>query len=171
MTPNKKLINLLRISEFEKLRLQGNLQSTWCESQVFLFNEVNAILFQDIIQEDEVDVFLYHRKSRSSTFNLYGVADFLLNNAIKDSMSEILKSYRKSIDFNVLNIFAERKKQSLAFGFALLASVGDRIWSLSPQENALLFTPVLDIVSSRWEKCMSNCCCPVQTSKPSDEPA
>lgn len=154
MTPNQRLKNLITLSEFQSVRRKLHLQDSWCSNTIFLFNDLSAILFQDLIQEYQTEVFLYDRKNRSATANLYGIASKLLDVEDEKQVEELTGRYMSSINFTTLGIDVEEKKKSLAYALALLSYAGDSVMAFSASDNGEFFTAPIRRVTSEWESCM-----------------
>lgn len=156
MTPNLKMERLLELEEFKKIAVKYKMSSSWCRGMIFLFNGASAVIFQDLIQEDEVDALFYDRITRSCTANMYGISDRIVDS--KDNrLNELTSAYINVIDFGRLSLLSERKKESLAFSLAILELYGDRILvdSLNLNFKELFSTPIVQI-SDQWEHCMDS---------------
>jgi hypothetical protein len=157
MTPNIKMQKLPELQEFKGIVAKYKISSVWCRSTVFLFSASSAILFQDLIQDDETDVFLYDRSRRRCTANMYGIADRIANPANKQ-LRELTAWYTKVIDFESLSLRSDRKKESLSFSLALLELYGDQIlFDSSLLGFGEIFTSPISEVANEWEACMKNC--------------
>jgi hypothetical protein len=157
MTPNIKMEKLLELQEFKGIVAKYKISSVWCRGTVFLFSASTAILFQDLIQDDETDVFLYDRSRRRCTANMYGIADRITNPADK-RLEELTAWYAKVIDFGSISLRGDRKKESLSFSLALLELYGGQILFDSSflGFDEIFTSPILE-VTNEWETCMKNC--------------
>jgi hypothetical protein len=154
MIPNMKMEGLIELKEFKRVVVKYRVSSLWCRNAVFLFTKSSAIVFQDLIQEDEVDAFLYDRIKGLCTANMYGIADRIVDP--KDNrLNELTSAYLKVIDFGRLSLHSDRKKESLSFSLALLDLYGSQILfePLSLNFRELFSAPIVQ-VTNQWEQCM-----------------
>lgn len=155
MTPNLQLNALIDIPEFEKIRQRYRLISVWCRDSIFLFDKRSLVIFQDLREEDETDVYYYDRRAHAATFNMYGIADRVSNPEDK-RLDDLAAIYAKNIDFESMAMRTDRKRRSLAFSLALLEVHGETIFRegemyMNFREN---FTRVIKQIADDWERCM-----------------
>lgn len=148
------MIELLHLEEFSEIAAEYKLSSVWCRDAVFLFSGSVAIIFQDLIQDDETDVFFYDRIRRRCTANMYGIADRIVESE-QGPLKRLADWYLKTIDFARISLNRDRKKESLSFSLALLKLYGHRILceSLPTDFNEIFTTPILQ-TTDEWEQCM-----------------
>jgi hypothetical protein len=154
MTPNNRMVELPHLEEFLEIAAEYKMSSVWCRDAVFLFSGSVAIIFHDLIQDDEIDVFLYDRLRRRCTANMYGIADRIVG-PDQRPLNQLAESYFKKIDFARISVNRDRKKESLSFSLALLKLYGHRILceSLSMDFDEIFTTPILQ-TTDEWEQCM-----------------
>lgn len=78
MISNGNLRTLCGFEIFTDLTKNLTAEVAWCDATIFLYTNDVAILFTDLIQEFEIDIFLYDRNCNAYTYNMYGIEDFLL---------------------------------------------------------------------------------------------
>jgi hypothetical protein len=156
MISNGSLYILCEFEIFKELADYLEAELVWCEATIFLYTKDMAILFTDLIQEVEVDIFLYDRNYNAYTYNMYGIEDSLLTAKEKTSVSKKAFSLMSEIDFERLGIKSLQKKESIAFALSLLRQFGRRIFATSLSAFPLLANKPTEKMRERWNKCMAN---------------
>lgn len=156
MISNGNLRTLCGFEIFTDLTKNLTAEVAWCDATIFLYTNDVAILFTDLIQEFEIDIFLYDRNCNAYTYNMYGIEDFLLTAGEKALVSNDASILINEMDFDLLGVKSLQKRQSIAFALSLLRRFGRRIFSTSLIKLPLLANEPTEEMQERWNTCMIN---------------
>lgn len=153
MMANNSFCFILEDKVFMNLCESFRLKTTFCNENLFIFNEMFSFIVYDSINDFDMEYIFYDRQGKKYIHGIYAILKIITES--NKEVKFISKEY-KEINFEKIDVSSTNKKKSFSVLLSIIECFGETIFFNGLNAIDDLYTDAICSVSKKWEFCMDN---------------